>query len=707
MTPNHRADKPMMEPSSRHRTGTKPCAAPSRHDNCEAMTQGALFDLTLPPSFSRFHTTDIEPAITAHLESAEAALRNIERGTGWSYEETLGALEAATERLELAMGLVEHLESVASTPELRDAYNAVLPAVSGFWAQIPLRPGIWDALCRLNDNRDRAQLSPTKRRLLDKTLDDFRRHGAGLPDSAKARLREIETSLSQLTAKYSQNVLDSTNAFELLVDDPSALAGLPPSALEAARHSALSKGATGYRLTLQAPSVTAVLTYADDAALRERIWRAHGTRGVGAPFDNVTLIPEILRLRREKATILGFSNFASFALEPRMAKTDTVAQRFVHELRDRTIARFKRESEELLEFRRSLEGPSAPELMPWDVAYYAEKLRHHRYEFDEEALRAYFGFERTLTGLLSLCERLFGIRFEPATGIDTWDPEVGAYHVVDGTRQLGTFYVDPYPRDSKGGGAWMHGIVSATATQPGLAAVVCNATAPTDQRPSLLTHREVETLFHEFGHLLHHLLSQVEVRSLAGTRVAQDFVELPSQIMENWCWEREALDAFARHYQTGERIPAELFERLQQVRTFRAATTQMRQLGFAALDLALHIEYDEARDGDVLAYARKIHAEYSAAPLPDDYALVASFTHLFAHPVGYAAGYYSYKWAEVLDADAFGRFAAEGIFNAEVGRAWRRCVLERGDSEEPMVLFEDFVGRRPDPEALLRRQGLL
>ena len=682
------------------------CSTPFKHDNCATMNSGALFTLSLPPAFLEIEPSQIQPAVALHLEAAEVALARIEDGSGESADAVLDAIEDATEPLELAMGLVEHLESVANTPELRAAYNAVLPSVSGFWARIPLRAKLYAVLERLNESSEKQFLSPTKRRLLEKSLDDFRRHGAQLDNDAKRRLLEIDESLSQLTAKFSQNVLDSTNAFEILLEDDSRLSGLPQSAIEASSHSAASREKTGYRLTLQAPAVTAVLTYADDAALRKQLWHAYNTRCVDEPYDNSKLLSDILALRGEKAKLLGFQSFAALALQPRMAETVEAARTFVRELTDRTLEPFQTENQVLLKFRRELEGESAPELQPWDIAYYAEKLRRNRFDFDEEQLRDYFPFEQTLQGLFNLCSRLFGVQIRPAAGLQVWDEAVQAFKILDGSRTLGTFYVDPYPRDNKGGGAWMHGLVAATAKQAGLAVVVCNATPPTDRHPSLLTHREVETLFHEFGHLLHHLLSQVEVRSLAGTRVAQDFVELPSQIMENWCWEREALDVFAAHYQTGELIPADLFERLKSVRTYRAAAAQMRQLGFAALDLALHVDFDPTGKTSVLDFASSVLKSYAAARLPEDYALVASFTHLFAHPVGYAAGYYSYKWAEVLDADAFSRFTAEGIFNPSTGDEWRRKVLERGDALEPMAIFEDFMGRRPSQAALMARQGL-
>lgn len=670
--------------------------------------QNPLLDLTFPVPFDAIREEHIEPAVRARLAEAVAAVAAIAESTGpYGYDSTLGALERASEPLELVMSLVEHLESVSTTPALREAYNAVLPDVSAFGSSIPLNAGLWRALNAFSNTPEAAALDPVRRRLLDNTLADFRRSGAQLDDAKKERLKAIDGELSLITTRFSQNVLDSTNEFEIVLDDEAKLSGLPESAKTAARDSAQQKGKSGYRFTLQAPSLMAVLTYAADATLRERMWRAQSTLATSGEHDNRPIIARILELRKEKAKLLGFRDFADFQLDDRMAKKGADAQRFVHELRERTQAAFERESRELLAFRRELEGPDAPTLQPWDVTYYAEKLRKARFSLDEEELREYFPAELALQGAYTVAERLYGVRIERLEGVAVWDQAVRAYRIVDEANvELGTFYVDLYPRENKRSGAWMHGLIASVPPQPNLAVFCLNASPPSGGKPSLLLHRDVETLFHEFGHLLHHCLSRVPVRSLAGTRVAQDFVELPSQIMENWCSEREALDLFARHYARNEPLPALLLERMNAARTFRAATMQMRQLGFAAVDLALHIDYDPARDGDVLRYGRAIMEKYAVAPFPDDYAMLASFSHLFGHPVGYAAGYYSYKWAEVLDADAFGRFKAEGLLSRKVGQEFKDRLLSQGNSRDPMELFVAFRGRKPTVDALLERQGL-
>jgi len=670
--------------------------------------QNPLLELPFPIPFDQIREEHMEPAVHALLADTTAAIDRVAASSApHSSESTLGALERASEKLEVVMSVIEHLESVSTTPALRAAYNAVLPDVSALWSSIPLNPGLWRVLSEFAQTAEAATLDATRRRFLDKTLADFRRSGAELDAEKKEQLKAIDRELSLITTRFSQNVLDSSNDFEIVIEDEAKLAGLPDSAKAAALDSAKQKGKPGYRFSLQAPSLVAVLTYADDPTFREKMWRAQNTRATEGEHDNRPIIAKILELRRAKANVLGFRDFADFQLDDRMAKTGADATRFVNELRERTQTAFERENRELFAFRQELEGAHAAALEPWDVTYYAEKLRRARFALDEEELRAYFPAELALKGAFTIAERLYGVRIEPVTGVPVWDPTVQAYRLLDSANaELGTFYVDLYPRETKRSGAWMHGLIAAVPPRQNLAVFCLNASPPAGGKPSLLLHRDVETLFHEFGHLLHHCLSRVSVRSLAGTRVAQDFVELPSQIMENWCSEREALDLFARHYETNAPLPNVLLERMNAARTFRAANMQMRQLGFASVDLSLHIEYSPEKHGDLMLYAREILARHAVAPFPDDYAMLAGFLHLFGHPIGYAAGYYSYKWAEVLDADAFGRFKAEGVLNRTVGQEFRDRVLSRGDSADPMDLFVAFRGRKPRVDALLERQGL-
>jgi oligopeptidase A len=668
-----------------------------------------LLSVQHPIAFDRIRAEHVEPAVETLIAQTQKRLADLERADVPStYAATLSALEDSTLALEHAMGVVGHLESVATTPELRDAYNAVQPKVSALMSTIPLSQGLYSNLRAFAQTEEAKQLEPTRARFLKKTLDWFEREGAGLPQEKKQRLEELNVELAKATTRFSQNVLDATNAFELTLgeDEAARLEGLPQRAIEAARVSATHKGKSGYRFTLQAPSYIPLLTYAQDRALREQIYRAANTRATREPFDNRELVPHILRLRAERARLLGYDNFVDLVLHDRMAHDGARAREFIRDLERRTERAFVAENAALLKFS------AQPELAPWDVSYYAEKQRKALYDFDEEALRPYFALPRVLSGLFDIVSRLYGIRVEEVRDVPAWHESVRTYAIRDADDSvLGYFYADFYPRESKRDGAWMNafltGEITASGTTPHVGLICANVTPPVGDTPALLGHREVETVFHEFGHLLHHMLSRVSVRSLAGTNVAWDFVELPSQIMENFCWEREALDLFARHYQTGETIPDELFSKLQRARTYRGANDMMRQLGFATLDLELHMQWNPRGSGsELLAYARKLMAQFAPAELPEEYAMVLGFGHLFSHPVGYAGGYYSYKWAEVLDADAFSRFAREGVFSQRVGREFREYILSRGDSSEPMDLFKAFMGREPDLKALLDRSGI-
>ncbi len=674
------------------------------HARMTRPTDNPLAHVTREIPFAEIRPVHVEPAIDMLIAEAQAQIDAIaEDEAPRTYANTLHALESATEDLEFALTVVDHLESVATTPELREAYNRARPKASAFWSAISKNQALYAALKAFAETPEAKKLDPTKRRFLKKTLDSFRRNGAELDDAGRTRLEAIDVELTEVTTKFSQNVLDATNAFELVITDESKLAGLPETARAAAQQDAKNKAVEGWRFTLQAPSLTPLLTYLDDRTIREQVWRAYGTRATSGEHDNRDLIVKILKLRNEKATMLGYVDFSDLVLEDRMAKAGDRADAFVNDLRERTQTAFEAENRALQEF-------AGTKLAPWDIAYYAEKQRKALYDFDEEELRAYFPLDKVVDGMFEIVEKLYGVELVEREA-PVWDDAVKAYELRDNAgNAIALFYVDLFPRENKRGGAWMHPMISAVAEElpgsPHLGVFCANVNPPVGDNPALLTHREVETLFHEFGHLLHHSFSRVSVRSLAGTNVAWDFVELPSQLMENWTWEREALDLFAAHYETGERIPDALFDKMQRARTYRAANAQMRQLGFATADLALHRRYNASRDGDVIAYARDILQAHSAAPLPDDYAMIASFGHLFAGAVGYAAGYYSYKWAEVLDADAFTRFKRDGIINPAVGQAFRQQILEQGDSKDPALLYEAFMGREPNLDALLERAGL-
>ena len=672
-----------------------------------------LQEITFQIPFDQIRAEHVEPAVAKLLQDVRKRLDQITSEAGpRTFANTMEPLDKLGEHLDYAVGITRHLEGVATTAELRAAYNAVQPPVSEFYSSLPLNEALWRAVQAYAKTEEARTLTATRKRFLEKTIDNFRRHGAELDAAGKQRISEIDVELSKLTMRFSENVLDSTNEFELVITGEKQIAGLPESAVAMARASAASKGLAepAWRFTLQGPSYVALMTYLDDGEIRRQVYEAFVNRATEDKRDNRPIIQSILALRREKANLLGYRDFADLVLEDRMAHTGERAQQFLTDLKHKTESYFQRENQEL----RAFAGKG--ELAPWDIAYYAEKQRAALYDFDEEALRPYFPLESVVRGMFEIVQRLYGIRVVDGPGASVWDPDVKYYEIHDDSRPagatlVGAFYADWYPRENKRGGAWMDAFITGVAfgnrLEPHAGLICGNLTPPVNGRPSLLTHREVQTIFHEFGHLLHHCLSQVEVRSLAGANVAWDFVELPSQIMENWCWEREALDLFARHYKSGEPIPQELFDKMRRARNFRAANAQMRQLGFGFVDLALHRQYSPQRDGDVLAYSRNILQEFSPAPLPEHYGMIASFTHLFASPVGYGAGYYSYKWAEVLDADAFTMFQTSGIFSRDIGSRFRQNILSRGDSQDPAELYRTFMGRDPDPNALLERSGLL
>ncbi len=663
----------------------------------------------------------IAPAIDAALERAQAAIDAIASrdGATLDYEGAFLALERATEELNLAWGKVTHLQSVADSPALREAHNALLPRVSSFYAKIPLNAELWRRLKSVAEQPGARALAGIHRRFLDETVADFRQAGADLPPDRRARLEVLQSELAQLTQKYSENVLDATNAWQLVIDDESRLAGLPAHAKAAARRNAEGKGLgspdrPAWRFTLHQPSQEPVMIYAEDEGLRREMWTAATAVGAQPPHDNTELIRRILTLRAEKAALLGRPHFADLVLQRRMAKSGERALGFMEDMKRRAQAAFANECRELEAFKARRLGQPATALKAWEVGFWAEKLRQERYAFDDEALRPYLPMDRVIAGLFDLAGRVFGLRIveRPAGSFEAWHPEVKFYDMHDARgRHLGSFYADWHPRESKRGGAWMGYLITGGPTAAGgraphLGYICGNMTPPADGRPALLTHREVETIFHEFGHLLHHLLGEVEIKSLNGVNVAWDFVELPSQMMENWTWERESLDLFARHHETGAPIPEEIFQKMTAARNFRSACAVMRQVQFARMDLLMHMRTAEFIEGDIEAKVRATVADCMIPTEPPGRTIVKRFNHIFSDPVGYAAGYYSYKWAEVLDADAFSRFKREGIFNARTGAEFVAHILSKGNSADPMELYRGFMGREPDPKALLVRSGL-
>ncbi|WP_291424121.1 M3 family metallopeptidase [Deinococcus sp.] len=678
-------------------------------------SKNPLLNVGFKIPFDQIRPEHAEPAITALLSVACERVEALARSGERDFKNFMQDLDLLTEQLGTVSTIIHHLDSVVSSDEWKAAVEAIIPLTTEFYTELSLHPELWQALKSFAETDAARGLDPVRARHLKLTIDEFRRGGADLPDDKKARLTEVNTQLAQATNQFSKNVLDAVAAYELYVS-AERLQGVPQRVQDATRQLAQDRGQEGHRLTLQQPVLTPLLTYADDRELRRELWEASGQLGQQEGRDNRPLIREILQLRREQATLLGFRNFADYVLEDRMAKTGEGALKFERDLEARTRPAFERENADLEAYYRSKAGAEAPALQPWDVAYWAEKQRQEKYDFDEEALRPYFSMNNVLEGLFEICRRVFGITVREAQA-PGWHPEVRYYEIHDEQGQhIASFYTDWFPRDTKRGGAWMNAFITGGPKEndvdPHLGLMCGNMTPPISegtsaQTPSLLSVREVETVFHEFGHLLHHAMSRVAVKSLSGTSVPWDFVELPSQIMENWGMEREALDLFARHYQTGEKLPQELFSKMVAARNYRAANTAMRQYSFGLTDLTLHVEFDPNGAADPVDVARQTMQQFYPVALPANYAQIASFSHLFSSPVGYGAGYYSYKWAEVLDADAFSRFATEGIFNRETGRDYVDKILSRGNSDDPAQLYRDFMGRDPDADALLRRSGLL
>ena len=692
--------------------------------------------------WSELRPDHIVPELRQALELAERAvdeLCGIDRSK-LTFASVIEGLEEAVEPLDRAFGMLSHLDSVDNTPELRKAYNEILPDVTAFHTGLPLNLALWDLLKTYAATEDARQLDPVRARALDETMFDFRQSGADLPPDKQEQLRALNIELAKITQTYSENVLDATNRFELLIDDPSRLVGLPPSAMEAAQANALEKGhgteeQPKWRFTIKAPSMIPVMEHVHDEDIRRQIWQAASSVGCEEPNDNTELVWKILRLRQQKAELLGKPHFADLVLERRMAKKGEVALGFVEDLHRRTRESFQREVIDLQEFKAETLQKPTDLLEPWEVAYWAERRRRALYDLDEEELRPYFPVRQVLDGMFRLAELLFDIRFRecetvhvkgadaaPARSlnpgddgpVEVWDSEVRFYELHDARGvHLGSFYADWHPRDGKRAGAWMVPMRTGRPPcgdrdrEPHLAGICGNMTPPVNGRMALLTHDEVVTIFHEFGHLLHQLLGEVPVKSLNGTSVPWDFVELPSQLMENFCWQRESLDFFAIHHETGEPIPNKLFKKMLAARNYNAGLAMMRQLSLGKLDLELHIHHalDDQRDLDELS--NEILADYQIPTLTKPPTMARRFSHLFAHSTGYAAGYYSYKWAEVLDADAFSVFQEHGVLSPEIGRRIRKTVLSRGNSEDSAQLFRDFMGRDPDPEALLRRNGLV
>lgn len=666
-------------------------------------------DETIP--FPLIKTEHYLPAIHESLRIARQNIDTLKNNTDpVTFENTMVALEDCSEMFELVNTVFSNLLSAEGPPEHHALAKEISPLAAAFSNEITLDPLIFGRVNEIYNNREKMNLNPEQKQLVEKYYKNFVRNGANLPPEKKEKLKKIDQELSVLSPKFSENVLKATNSFELWIDDKKDLDGLPDATIEAAALDAVNKNkqkAGQWLFTLQAPSFIPFMQYSTRRPLREKIWRAFNSRAFQGENSNQEIILKTVRLKCERAQLLGFKTHADFVLQERMAETPAQVFDFLDQLLKASREAAKNDVQELRDFAEKTDG--LKDLSPWDFAYYTEKLKSEKYAFNEEDLRPYFKLENVVQGVFDSAKKLYGLTFEKRNDIPTYHPDVEVFQVRDAQTKedVGLFYADFFPRETKSGGAWMtnyrdQGLWRGSVVRPHVS-IVCNFTKPTPSKPSLLTYDEVKTLYHEFGHALHSLLSKCHYRSLSGTNVYWDFVELPSQIMENWVSEKEGLDLFARHFETGEKIPADLVEKLLRSQKFQAGYACLRQVSFAMMDMLWHTE-DPATIKDVDQFEQKTMANTRVFPFVPGTNMSCAFSHIFAG--GYSAGYYSYKWAEVLDADAFEYFKEKGIFSPEVARAFKENILSRGGTEHPMKLYKKFRGREPDPNALLRRDGL-
>lgn len=677
------------------------------------MMNNPLLQMDGLPPFSKIKPEHAEPAIDVLLaEGRQAVADLLAATTDYSWDNFVQPLEALEERLGRAWSPVSHLNSVMNSDELREAYNACLPKLSDYGTEMSQHEGLYQAFKQIADSADYALLDTAQKKIIDNAMRDFRLSGIDLPVDKQARYKEIMQQMSALTSKFSENVLDASNAWSLQITDESRLSGLPESALGMARQIAEREAQDGWVFNLEYPSYLPVMTYADDRELRREIYTAFVTRASDQgphdnKFDNTPIMEQILALRHESAQLLGFENYAEKSLATKMAQSSDQVLAFLNDLAERALPLAKQELDEVRAFARQTHGMDA--LEAWDIGYYSEKLQQHKYAISQEELKPYFPEDKVLSGMFAVVERLYGFKIIERHDIDVWHKDVRFFEISDADGVRGQFYLDLYARPQKRGGAWMDDCVTRMQTDAGVqvpvAYLTCNFSAPIGAAPALFSHDEVLTMFHEFGHGLHHMLTQVDYPSVSGIGgVPWDAVELPSQFMENWCWQKEALADIAGHYKTGEALPDELFDKMTAAKNFQSAMQMVRQLEFSIFDFRMHLEYDPARGGRIYEILDSVRQQVAVLEASSFNRFPHSFGHVFAG--GYAAGYYSYKWAEVLSADAFAAFEETGIFDRDTGLKFLTTVLEQGGSREPMELFIEFRGREPSIDALLRHSGL-
>lgn len=671
------------------------------------------------PQFSKIKTDEIESAIDKLLANNRKTIETLLEDTDqYTWTNLVAPLEDIQEQLSRSWSPVGHMNSTVNNDALRDAYNACLPKLSDYGTELGQNQGLYEAYKQIRDGENYEQLDAAQQKIIDNALRDFRLSGIELNDTDRKRFKIIRQELSQLSSKFSENVLDSGNEWEKHVTDASDLAGLPDSAMGLLHQQAEAKGKDGWLLNLEFPSYMPVMTYGDNQPLREEMYTAYATRASDqgphdSKYDNSELIEQVLALRHELALLLGFANYAELSIETKMAASTDQVMDFLNDLANRSVSIARKEYDELCEFAR--EHDQVESIEPWDMGYYAEKLRQHRYNITQEEIKPYLPEDKVLAGLFAVVSRLYGVTFREVKNLDRWHEDVRFFDIVDKDGSIrGQFYFDLYARAKKNGGAWMDDCIprkkSAAGVQVPVAYLTCNFSPPVGNEPALFTHSEVETLFHEFGHGLQHMMTKIDYVGVSGINgVEWDAVELPSQIMENWCWQKEALDLFSGHYQTGESIPDALFDKMMAAKNFQSAMAMVRQLEFALFDFRLHLEYDpdyqsEKKGERVLALLDEVRDQVAVIKPPCFHRFANAFTHIFAG--GYGAGYYSYKWAEVLSSDAFAAFEETHIFDAGTGQRFLQTVLEQGGSRKAMDLFVEFRGREPEIDALLRHTGI-
>ncbi|GHA40805.1 peptidase M3 [Salinimicrobium marinum] len=659
--------------------------------------------------FSQLRTEHFKPAIEEAIKSARLQIEEITSSEAEpAFKNTIEALEFSGSQLDRVTSIFFNLNSAETNDEIQKLAQEISPVLSDFRNDIILNEELFRKVKVVYDQKENLDLNVEQQTLLDKKYKMFSRNGANLTEDKKQQLREIDKKLSSLSLNFGENVLAETNRFELHLTDEKELEGLPNGLRSAARSLAKSKNKEGWIFNLHYPSYLPFMKYATNRELRKKMAIAFGAKGFhNDELDNQKNVLQIAKLRHEKANLLGYKTYADFILEERMAETPDKVDSFLQELLEKAKPAAEREFKELENFAKDLDG--IDRLEKWDAAFYSEKLKQKLFDLDDEQLKPYFELENVISGVFTVSEKLYGLKFEEVFDVDKYHEEVKTYRVTDGdNHEISLFYADFFPREGKRGGAWMTSYKPQQKKgdkddRPHIS-IVCNFTKPTEEEPSLLTFNEVTTLFHEFGHALHGMLANTTYPSLSGANVFWDFVELPSQVLENWCYEKEALQLFAKHYKTGEPIPEELIEKIKESATFHEGMATLRQLSFGMLDMSWH-RIDPSEIDNVKEHENKAFEATKLYPDVTENCMSTSFSHIFQG--GYAAGYYSYKWAEVLDADTFEFFKEKGIFDRETANKFRDSILSQGGTEHPLTLYKRFRGKEPEPEALLRRAGLI